>query len=387
MSEDSNNYRGFDSTKYARVGSAAADAISEISGAAVAQSYMPYFLDGSDSYANAGMAVSFHHIPSGQNLYFKAFITAFNETYSCDWVEESVYGRADPIVLFKNTSRRVNLTLNIPASSESEAYQNLSNVGTLAQFLYPAYTDVNDATTIGQSPLCRLKIMNILRNQSGNDKLKFSDYSTSGANYGNKGVLGAITSLSINHNLDNPEAGVIESGYGVILPKLIEVAVDFIVIHEHALGWKKDTAGRMKFGTEHFPYGTDLSGSAAGGARGPQENIGLNIAARQRNIDAQEQALDEEIDALVYDDNSWENNEANDQNRIAAAVGVLRHIGSNVTTAIGSGARRAYNATSDAIGAVEIGGQSIGARRDARRIESAQDNFIQIDEDSNSILD
>ena len=38
-------------------------------------------------------------------------------------------------------------------------------------------------------------------------------------------------------------------------------------------------------------------------------------------------------------------------------------------------------------GAVEIGGQSIGARRDARRIESAQDNFIQIDEDSNSILD
>ena len=104
MSEDPTNYTGFDSTRFARVGKAPADAIEIISGSAVASSYMPYFVDTTDSYANQlGMAVSFHHVPSEQNIYFKAFITAFTETYSSDWNEEVVYGRADPIVLFKNT--------------------------------------------------------------------------------------------------------------------------------------------------------------------------------------------------------------------------------------------------------------------------------------------
>ena len=34
-----------------------------------------YFVDGSDALANKGMMLGFHHIPSGQNVYFKAFIT------------------------------------------------------------------------------------------------------------------------------------------------------------------------------------------------------------------------------------------------------------------------------------------------------------------------
>ena len=137
------NYIGFDATKYARVGKAAADAVQVIDDSVVVESYMPFYVDGSDSYANRGMTVSFHHVPSKQNVYFKAFISAFTETYSSDWSEEMVYGRADPILLFKNTSRRVSITLLIPGASESEAFENLESVGKLARFLYPVYTDVN----------------------------------------------------------------------------------------------------------------------------------------------------------------------------------------------------------------------------------------------------
>ena len=72
------------------------------------------------------------------------------------------------------------------------------------------------------------------------------------------GLLGAMKSLTINHNLDT-EAGVIELGAdaasaGNILSKLIEINFDFGVIHEHHLGW--DAEGN--FETPLFPYGLDM---------------------------------------------------------------------------------------------------------------------------------
>jgi len=395
MSEDPTNYTSFDSTKFARVGKAPADAIEIISGSAVASSYMPYFVDTTDSYANQlGMAVSFHHVPSEQNIYFKAFITAFTETYSSDWSEEVVYGRADPIVLFKNTSRRVSITLNIPASAESEAFENLNKVGDLAKFLYPVYTNANDATTISQSPLCRLKIMNILMNQESNNSLSFANFRNNGLNFGGAGILGAITSLSVNHNLDNPETGVIESGTGVILPKLIEIAIDFLVIHEHPLGWEPDD-GQLKFKTKAFPYGTDAAGSTALAStlNPPISNpIGQALAQAQSEYnEGPEAALDEEVRSLVYDDQSWGSNEANQSNFRARVGNALSGIGSRIqrgATNVGLYAAFTSARVEDAIGSVEIGGRSIDDRRESRRIESAQDSFLDLgDESSNSILD
>ena len=45
-------------------------------------------VDGSDALANKGLVIGFHHVPSSTEVYFKAFITAFNETYSSDWNSE-----------------------------------------------------------------------------------------------------------------------------------------------------------------------------------------------------------------------------------------------------------------------------------------------------------
>jgi len=74
---DDQAYTDFDATKLQRIGKAPADAISVVSGAVEVGPFMPFFVDGSDSYANKGMAVSFHHVPSEENIYFKAFISAF----------------------------------------------------------------------------------------------------------------------------------------------------------------------------------------------------------------------------------------------------------------------------------------------------------------------
>ena len=222
-----------------------------------------YYLDGSDAFANNKQTViSFQHVPTGKAVYFKAFITAFNENYASDWVSEAVYGRADPIYMFKQTTRKITLAFKIPASTQGEAYENLGKVQAVTQFLYPTYANVQEAQTISQSPLVRLKVMNLGRRvnegkaEPGEEwwdpVVAYNNY-VSSADAGN-GLLGTIGNMAVNHNLEGDD-GVIDRGQNVILPKLLDVNLDFNVIHEHPLGWDAEN----KFSEKAFPYGVRLS--------------------------------------------------------------------------------------------------------------------------------
>jgi hypothetical protein len=233
---------------------------------------VPY-ADGSDEYANnKKMYISFLHVPSNKSVFFKAFITSFNETYTPNWRSEEVFGRADPIHSFVQTQRAINLTFVAPAASESEAYENLAKTQNLIQFLYPNYTDVQKAQTISQGPLLRLKVMNLLQDMSGqtttSDQTSFADlkakskyyteYKSNGTDP-HQGLLGFISSFTVNHNIENREAGVFvkENETNTILPKMIEIVVSFTPIHEHGVGWEGDT-----FKEQLFPYGTSLYDTA-----------------------------------------------------------------------------------------------------------------------------
>ena len=183
---------------------------------------------------------------------------------------ESVYGRADPIVMFKQTTRNISVGFKIPAASESEAFQNLSKVQKLIQFLYPNYTNIGSATTIAQSPLTRLRVINLLKKSGGGDYggRTFDKLSTIGAGE-IKGALGVIKNVSITHNLET-DIGVMEMAPGVILPKLIEVNFDFTVIHENHLGWSGS-----KFSNPSFPYNLDFENSE-GSIQNPEDQFGLS---------------------------------------------------------------------------------------------------------------
>jgi hypothetical protein len=227
--------------------------------------------DASDALGQAGYSIGFHHTISGKEVYFKAFLTAFNETYNSEWASETTYGRMDAIHMFKNTSRRITVAFKVPASTTGEAYENLARVQTLVQFLYPAYTNVGGAQTIAQSPLVRLKIMNMVQNQAvaavpATENLPgdvvYDNYLQRTNVGADKGLLGWMGGLTINHNLES-DVGSFElqhqseqteneqyKGSGAtILPKMIEINLDFTVIHEHSLGWAGDT-----FSEQSFPY-------------------------------------------------------------------------------------------------------------------------------------
>ena len=266
---------------------------------------------GEDAYANKGFVISFTHVPTNNSVYFKAFITAYNETFSSDWNSEAVYGRADPIYMFKNTTRKITLAFKAPAESTDEAFDNLGKIQLLTQFLYPTYVKTGQAQTITQSPLVRMKLMNMASNTANLDGAGApSTYGTSGA--GDDGLLGVIQNVTFNHNLDT-DAGVVEVGNGVILPKLIEINVDFAPIHEHPLGW----SDQGQFGVESleegeaadpdasegstFPYGisatTPNGGTAASGvdadASGPPADAGADNLEDDQSQEDAEAAMEE----------------------------------------------------------------------------------------------
>jgi hypothetical protein len=212
-------------------------------------------IDGSDAKANAGFTVSFEHVPSEKQVYFKSFLTAFNETYKPEWSSETVYGRADPIYMYKNTTRSISVGLVLPAATFGEGFENMGKLQELIQFLYPTYMDANNALTITQSPLIRLKIMNIITKQGvedGTDKLVQNNNVNQiiNSNNASDGLLGVVQNLSINYNVDNPDMGSFEVAKGTIIPKAIEINFDFNVIHEHHLGWDKEG----NFSNQEFPY-------------------------------------------------------------------------------------------------------------------------------------
>jgi len=93
-----------------------------------------------------------------------------------------------------------------------------------------------------------------LAKEAGFKKDEYYELYSSWGTDPNMGLLGFISSLTINHNVENREAGVFEKEENTILPKLIEIVISFTPIHEHALGWNNEN----RFSNQMFPYGTFL---------------------------------------------------------------------------------------------------------------------------------
>jgi len=219
------------------------------------------FVDISDGYANEGMVITFVPIHVFGSVSFKAFITSYTETFSSDYTSEQVFGRIDPIHTFKQTTRNGTISFVIPSSTPSEAYESLHKVDKLRSMLYPSYVDTPNALTINQNPLVRIGVMNLLSdgaNTNNYSKL----FGKEVPNFEMQGALTVIKSMNINFNLDN-ESGVFEAG-GTnnsqkkgVLPKLIEVAIDFSVIHERNMGRENLNTFETVYGISSRDYAID----------------------------------------------------------------------------------------------------------------------------------
>ena len=233
-------------------------------------------VDLTDAYANYGkFVISFQHLATGKTVFFKAFVTDYSEAFEASWTGTSVYGRTDPIQAYGGTTRRVTLAFDVPASSVGEAYENLGRISKLVQMLYPTYIQNEEATgkIIGQAPLVRVKMMNMItKERSGDTQQAEADLASAGLgaaepmsphqslqNYKTSplpenGVLAAIG--NINYKSDLSKIQVFEKAPNTILPQSTAVSLGFTVIHEETIGWDANTGLAL---AESFPHKATLA--------------------------------------------------------------------------------------------------------------------------------
>jgi hypothetical protein len=191
------------------------------------------FGDQTIGMANKGLFIEFEHVPTGHKTRFKSLITQFRDDFTSEYNTEFAYGRMDPIQTFKRTGRILSFDFDIPSASMEEAFENLRRMSLLIQFLYPTYSEADNATTIKAAPIVRVKFLNFIQSQLSE-----------------KGLYGTLSGITFNPDM---EAGVYEftKGPRKIAPKIIKVSCQLTVLHDHALGWKNRNPQK---GFEHYPY-------------------------------------------------------------------------------------------------------------------------------------
>ena len=62
-----------------------------------------------------GQYLDIYHIPSGQKIRFKAYVTDYQDKYDASWEPKSVYGRMDPIYQYSGTTRGITIEWAVPS--------------------------------------------------------------------------------------------------------------------------------------------------------------------------------------------------------------------------------------------------------------------------------
>lgn len=221
------------------------------------------YADPSDAYANARqIVISFYSLIAGDHfgsVNFKAFVTNIADAFTCDWNEEMVFGRNDPIYNFKHTKRSISLGFQLVAASRYEAVANMDKLQTLIKMLYPAYKKPYDlVSSLTKSPLIKLKFGNLISDHSSPGASGFDTVKGGSASAKNGGLVGVIKSLNVTPNFDS---GVYDGpGPATMYPKLIEITLEFGVIHQATLGFNSDSNTWLNGqGNNNFPYGANVT--------------------------------------------------------------------------------------------------------------------------------
>lgn len=98
-----------------------------------------------------------------RRLYFRAFLTRFNESLIPEWSQEKFYGRIDPVAIYKNTSRSFNVGFKIAAFSPAGFSAMWKKVNVLSKMVYPTYSN----NVMVASPVIRMRIGDVCADGTG----------------------------------------------------------------------------------------------------------------------------------------------------------------------------------------------------------------------------
>jgi len=206
------------------------------------------------------------------------------QTFNPEYSSETVYGRMDPIPVYKQTGRTMSIGFACRAHHAIDGaggvINNVRNINLLTQLLYPAY--FTTGYTLNNDPLAVLGAPPFFR-------IKYGSYIGSYSSYGDidgplsSGLTGYITGF--NHDLGTIAKNVAFGKQGSddayrALPREIKVSFTFTVVHDQLVGWYNDQFSPHGYGN-NFPYnagefaqlGTDARVGAAAPTTAPTADI------------------------------------------------------------------------------------------------------------------
>jgi len=183
----------------------------------------PKSVDSTNNLANrADQVIQFLHIPSGESVMFKAFVTNFSDDYSSNWSPAQTMGRMDPLLSYERTTRQIALTFEVIAGSEEEADQNLIDVSKLIKMLYPEYENgTKGASGMNTAPYFKVQFMNFI------SKDRYSKFDINNPHV--SGLLVTMDGITATHGVDN---GFFQGEDFSLKPKLITLSCNLVVAHE-----------------------------------------------------------------------------------------------------------------------------------------------------------
>tara|TARA_Y100000310_G_C20583202_1_gene764040 strand:- start:680 stop:1360 length:681 start_codon:yes stop_codon:yes gene_type:complete len=176
------------------------------------------------------------NVPTGMSVKFPAFIESFSDSFNVSWGSEQTFGRVDPVMPYKATTRQISIAISVLAPNKAKAVENLREYSKLIQMMYPSYSaplNQGNATgrTITAPPIVKIKLMNYIQSADGTD-----------------GLYGGIKGLRFNPDF---KIGHFIRDNGDLIPKKFSISFSFSPQHAKSLGF--DDAGA--FLTPNFPYG------------------------------------------------------------------------------------------------------------------------------------
>lgn len=180
-----------------------------------------------ENYNSIENIISIYSFSGDYICNFSAFLTDFNDKTTSNWSSQEIYGRMDPIHTYKNTTRKISISFDVPSFDLIESKKNYDNINKIMDGLYPTFSDTaakGDAI-IGSPPFFKIRFSNLI---NGGQQKNIIDNSL--INYGLLGWIDAITF--------GPE---LESGFFIeeekdLYPKLFKINFTFNVVHENELG-------------------------------------------------------------------------------------------------------------------------------------------------------
>ena len=171
-------------------------------------------------------------------IIFRAYVNGITENVKPNWNTSQFIGRSEPIYNYSHGERDINFNLKLMAGTRNELDAIYAKMNRLTSMAYPAYRkDVDlDNKVRMKPPLVKMRYGDLYNTTGITDEL-FT------------GVLGFISSITYSI----PDSATYETEAGMQVPKHIEAAISFTVIHNEAPELMKDFETRTQFYGHKLP--------------------------------------------------------------------------------------------------------------------------------------